>query len=172
MPIWVRAATSDDAEALSTLAFAAKSHWGYPPDWMDLWRAELTIRPEYLREHTTFVAAEDGVPVGMCVFEKHGEGECSLEHVWIAPDRHGRGVGRTLVTLALREAATAHMTRMRVVSDPHAEGFYAHLGASRLGDVPSPMPGAPDRTLPVLCFVINSQRPTDNSQGTSLGGAA
>jgi hypothetical protein len=36
--IWVRLATADDAPALSTLAWQAKSHWGYPPDWIDLWR--------------------------------------------------------------------------------------------------------------------------------------
>ena len=70
MSVWARLATADDAPRLTELARQAKSHWGYPPDWIDLWRDELTITLAYIAEHPTFVAAEDGVPVGMCVLEK------------------------------------------------------------------------------------------------------
>ena len=150
----MRLATADDAPALSALALRAKSHWGYPPDWIDLWREELAITPAYLTEHTIFVAAEDGVPIGMCALEKRGDGGGAIENVWIAPDRHRLGVGRTLVILALREAAMAGFTSVRVVSDPFAEGFYSRLGADRCGQVPAPMPGAPDRALPVLVFAM------------------
>ncbi len=153
MSVWVRLASEDDAPALSALALRAKSHWGYPPDWIDLWREELTITPAYLARHTTFVATEEDTPIGMCVLERR-DGECSVENVWIAPDRHGQGVGRALVMRALREAGHAGMTSVRVVSDPFAEGFYTRLGAERCGEVRAPMPGAPDRTLPVLVFGV------------------
>jgi predicted N-acetyltransferase YhbS len=149
--VWVRHAVPDDAAALSALAVRAKSHWGYPPEWIELWRAELTMTPEYLARHLAFIAAEDGVPLGMCVLERRDSG-WSLENVWIAPDRHRQGVGRALVIRALREAAAAGARAVRVVSDPFAEGFYTRLGAERRGEIPSPMPGAPDRTLPVLEF--------------------
>ncbi len=158
MAIWVRHAVPDEAAALSALAVRAKSHWGYPPDWIDLWRSELTIRPEYLARHTVFVAAEEGAPVGMCVLERRDTG-WSLENVWIAPDRHRQGVGRALVIRALREAAASGSTAVRVVSNPFAEGFYTRLGAQRRGEVPSPMPGAPDRTLPLLVFDVGAQHP-------------
>ena len=39
-----------------------------------------------------------------------------------------------------------------VVSDPNAEEFYVKLGARRVGKVNAPMPGAPERTLPLLEF--------------------
>ncbi len=39
---------------------------------------------------------------------------------------------------------------MGVASDPGAETFYTRLGARRVGTDPAPMPGAPDRILPVL----------------------
>jgi predicted N-acetyltransferase YhbS len=151
--IWVRLATPDDAPALSALALQAKRHWGYPPEWIDRWKEELTITPAYLARHAAFVAAENGVPIGMCALEQRADGG-AIENVWIAPNRHRLGVGRALVRRALREAAVAGMTSVRVVSDPYAEGFYSRLGAERRGEVPSPMPGAPDRTLPVLCFAV------------------
>ena len=149
----MRLATGDDAPALTALARQAKSHWGYPSEWIELWRDELTITPAYIAEHTTFVAAEDGVPVGMCALEKRADGG-AIENVWIAPDRHRLGVGRALVMRALREAAMAGLSSVRVVSDPFAEGFYSRLGAERCGQVAAPMPGAPDRTLPVLAFAV------------------
>jgi ribosomal protein S18 acetylase RimI-like enzyme len=107
--IWVRLAAADDATALSALALQAKSHRGYPPDWIELWREELTITPAYLAEHTAFVAAENGAVIGMCVLEKRADGG-AIENVWIAPDRHRLGVGRALVMRALREAAIAGMS--------------------------------------------------------------
>ena len=149
----MRLATGDDAPALTALARQAKSHWGYPSEWIELWRDELTITPAYIADHTTFVAAEDGVPVGMCALEKRADGG-AIENVWIAPDRHRLGVGRALVMRALREAAMAGLSSVRVVSDPFAEGFYSRLGAERCGQVAAPMPGAPDRTLPVLAFAV------------------
>jgi len=37
-----------------------------------------------------------------------------------------------------------------VVTDPHAEPFYLRLGARRVGEIAAPMPGAPERKLPLL----------------------
>ena len=158
MAIWVRRAVAHDAPALTVLALRAKSRWGYPAEWIDLWREELTITPQYISKHTLFVATDEEIPIGMCALERVAGG-CSLENVWIAPDRQRRGIGRTLVMLALREAARTHAGAVRVVSDPFAEGFYTRLGAERRGEVPSPMPGAPDRVLPVLFFEIGGNRP-------------
>ena len=118
-----------------------------------MWREELTITPAYLAQHTTFVATEEDTPIGMCVLEKRSD-EGAIENVWIAPDRHRLGVGRALVIRALREAAIAGLISVRVVSDSFAEGFYTRLGAERRGEVRAPMPGAPDRTLPVLVFAV------------------
>jgi hypothetical protein len=38
----------------------------------------------------------------------------------------------------------------RILSDPYAEPFYLKLGARRIGEVASPMEGAPSRTLPLM----------------------
>lgn len=41
-----------------------------------------------------------------------------------------------------------------MLSDPFAEAFYLRLGARRVGSVPAPMPGAPERLLPELEFTF------------------
>ena len=149
----VRAVDAADAAALSALARRAKAHWGYPPEWIDAWTAELTLTPDYLRTHDGFVAISAGAPVGVCMIEVNGA-EAELAHVWIAPDHHGRGVGRQLVDRALALARTRSVERVRVLSDPFAEPFYLRLGATRTGAEPAPMPGSPGRVLPVVEFTL------------------
>lgn len=153
MSFLIRAATPEDAPRLSRLARQAKASWGYPPEWLDQWRDALTITPEYLRSYRGLVAANDEDILGVCVLALRGH-DASLEHLWIAPDRQRQGVGRALVGVALEIAAKAGVPRVAVESDPFAEGFYTGLGARRIGSTPAPMPGAPDRALPVLEFRV------------------
>jgi GNAT superfamily N-acetyltransferase len=154
--IHFRPAASADAEAATALACRAKASWGYPPEWLALWREALTITPEYLAMHQGLVAVRGNDLVGICVLESRGE-EASLEHVWIAPDHQGRGIGRTLVERALEVARDAGIAKVRVESDPFAEPFYLHLGAQRVGAVAAPAPGAPERILPLLEFTLPSE---------------
>jgi ribosomal protein S18 acetylase RimI-like enzyme len=149
----IRRATADDADALSDLAHRAKAHWGYPATWMREWDAQLTIIPGYLEMHDVWVSEEDGAIVGMCALEDRQD-RWNLEHVWVDPAAHGRGVGRALVLHALEEARRRHDGVVELLSDPYASGFYERLGARRAGEVPAPMPGAKDRTLPRYEFLI------------------
>jgi N-acetylglutamate synthase-like GNAT family acetyltransferase len=123
---------------------------------MDLWRTALTITPEYLSAHAGLVAVENDRPVGCCVLELR-KNEGSLEHLWMEPECHGRGIGRMLVAQALAIASRAGVPRVVVIADPFAEGFYLKLGAVRTGKVPAPMPGAPDRMLPLLEFAVQPE---------------
>jgi N-acetylglutamate synthase-like GNAT family acetyltransferase len=151
----IRRARSEDADALSDLAHRAKAHWGYPAAWMREWDAQLTIIPGYLDLHDVFVAEKDGSIVGMCALEDRHD-RWHLEHVWVEPSEHGHGVGRALVLHALDEARRRHEGNVELLADPYASGFYERLGARRAGDVPAPMPGARDRTLPKYEFVLRS----------------
>ena len=152
MAIGIRLAEPSDAAALSAIAQRAKAHWGYPVAWLARWKRELTFTAPYLTVNTAFVATEGGTPIGVCVLQQTPV--AALEHVWVDPVHHGRGVGRALVTHALATARELGLDRVRVESDPFAEAFYRHLGARPIGAVPAPMPGAPDRVLPLLEFTL------------------
>jgi predicted N-acetyltransferase YhbS len=147
----IRKAVPHDAPVLTALARAAKASWGYPPHWLEQWAPDLLITPEYIAAQDVFVATLDGTVVGMAALEVDGSA-ASLEHAWINPGFHGRGLGAALVRQALEAAANRGASTVRVVSDPFAEPFYVRLGAMRRGAVPAPMPGCPDRVLPHLEF--------------------
>ena len=147
MRIEIRRATSNDSQRATELARRAKAHWGYPAEWLAAWDSDLAISAEDIDTHRTFVASLDDEVVGVCQLQE-GERGAMLEHVWVDPQCHGRGVGRALVLHALSEARGV----IAVVADPNAENFYVKLGAQRVGDVAAPMPGAPARTLPLLEF--------------------
>jgi len=155
MQAQIRHAGPEDAAHASQLAWRAKSSWGYTDEWLELWREALTITAEHLRAHESLVAISGDQIVGVCILESHSD-RGSLEHVWVAPEYQGRGIGRALVQRALDKAALLGLATVEVASDPFAETFYLRLGARRLRVMFAPMPGAPERTLPVLEFVLGS----------------
>ena len=145
MKIEIRRAVSTDSERATELARRAKAHWGYPEEWLAAWDADLKITEAAIERHPTFVAALDDEVVGVCQLQESDQ-HAFLEHVWVDPSAHGRGVGRALVEHARSNARGV----IAIVADPHAEGFYFRLGARRVGEISAPMPGAPERKLPLL----------------------
>ena len=147
-------ATPADAPALSAIAWAAKAHWGYPAHWLDQWRDQLTITPEFVAANDTFVARHDGQIVGFHALLETAEG-CRLEHLWILPEWMGQGIGRRLFAHAAGRAADRGAASLTIEADPNAEPFYLHLGARRSGVKTSKIDGH-RRELPLLTFPLAS----------------
>jgi GNAT superfamily N-acetyltransferase len=144
----VRAPVLEEAPRLSAIAQAAKAHWGYPAEWLELWRGELTFDAATLEREWIRVAESEGRVVALVALAEEG-GELELSHLWVDPVAMGMGIGRTLFEAAVAEARRRGARRLRIVADPHAETFYEHLGARRAGSVPSRPAG---RTLPLMLF--------------------
>lgn len=150
----IRPARPDESELLGELACAAKAHWGYPPDVMALWADDLGVSPEFIEEHHVVCAERDGEVVGFAaVCEEDGAFE--LEHLWVRPERMHQGVGRALLGEIVEHVRPLGATGIRIVSDPHAEGFYLKLGARRVGAKESTK--RPGRFLPVLVLDIEEE---------------
>jgi len=154
MPVVIRRCRSTDAPALTRLAHAAKRHWGYPDTLIDLWSPALTFTPAFLAAASAYAAVEDGRLVGVCAVAGAGV-ERELEHLWVLPERIGRGIGRRLLGHAIRRERTRGTQRLRIAADPNAEGFYRRLGAQLVGSVPS-MPAG--RRLPLLALELTPRR--------------
>lgn len=143
--ISIRRAIPADSTRVTEVARLAKAHWGYPAEWLARWHDGLAITAAEIAEHPTWVAEIDEQIAGVCQIQGD-TGRFMLEHVWVDPAQHGRGVGRALV-----EAARSSVVGLlHIVADPNAERFYIRLGAERVGEVEAPMPGAPERKLPLL----------------------
>ncbi|HEY0140723.1 MAG TPA: GNAT family N-acetyltransferase [Thermoanaerobaculia bacterium] len=143
--ISIRRAVPSDAVRATEVARSAKAHWGYPAEWLARWHDGLAIKEQDIEVHPTYVAVVEDEVVGVCQVQGDS-GRFMLEHVWVDPAAHGRGVGRALVEHAKGSVDGI----LHIVADPNAEPFYLKLGAERVGEVEAPMPGAPGRKLPLL----------------------
>src|SRR6266550_8674687 len=95
MNLQIRRATPDEAEALTALAHAAKRHWGYPEEWIEQWRTDLTITPDFIANNEVFVAVISDEIAGCCALVVN-DSLAEIEHMWIKPEHIGSGVGRAL----------------------------------------------------------------------------
>ena len=41
----IQRGAAEDAAALTALALRSKAHWGYPQEWLAIWKPELTLSP-------------------------------------------------------------------------------------------------------------------------------
>jgi GNAT superfamily N-acetyltransferase len=134
---------------LTAIAHAAKRHWGYPESWIAAWGEALTITPAFVAARPVFVAEDGGGAVrGFHALAPAGD-DWTLEHLWVLPDCIGTGVGRLLFEHAAATARAGGAAALAIEADPHAEGFYRHMGARRVGEVPAAMDDRP-RILPLL----------------------
>lgn len=154
----IRRATASDAAGLTGLAHRAKASWGYSAEWLEVWNAQLTIGADYIAEQQVFVATVVEHVAGCCALEDLGA-DWELAHLWVDPQFQRMGIGRMLVRHALGVAAATRPGLVRVQADPNAMEFYRRLGASVIRSSPAPMPGAPERELPELCFMLPDHGP-------------
>lgn len=143
----IRRAVAADADTLSAIAQAAKRHWGYPEQWLEMWRRDLTLDGERVAARPVYVIESGDGIAGFYALEP-GAGRWTLDHLWVRPDRLRQGLGRRLVADALARARADGATGLDIEADPNAEPFYHRLGGRRVGYVAAPLPGDALRQLP------------------------
>ena len=141
----IRPARPGEAVTLTELAMRSKAHWGYDADFMAVLRPILTIGEGDLLRSPVRVLDAGGTAVGW--YRLTGEppsGE--LEDLWLEPSAIGRGRGRVLFEHALATASELGFDELVIEAEPNAKGFYAAMGATRVGERRSPS----GRTLELL----------------------
>lgn len=105
------------------------------------YRALLTAHPdaielpaEQIEAGLVHVAGRHGRIVGFVVLLPASQGEAELDGLFTEPDSWKQGIGRALVAHAERVAADAGATRLRVLANPDALGFYEACGFTRIGE--------------------------------------
>jgi GNAT superfamily N-acetyltransferase len=149
----VRSAVASDAQALTRLVFRAKAFWGYPKEWMEAWRKELTVTSDYVAQHRVVLAEAEQRLVAFYGLEFRTD-VAHLEHLWVEPAHIGSGLGRKLLALACEDARNHGYNVMELVADPNAEGFYLRQGAIRIGEIRGHVLGHP-RVLPKMQLVLS-----------------
>jgi len=144
----IRQASPNEAAALTQIAHDAKRYWGYPENWIQHWRANLTISPDFISNNEVYVAEREDEIIGFYALVL-GDRRAELEHMWVAAGHIGTGVGKELFVHAMQRAAGENVSAVEISSDPNAEGFYERMGARRISEDSSEIDGQA-RTLPRL----------------------
>ncbi|MFP6882172.1 MAG: GNAT family N-acetyltransferase [Roseibacillus sp.] len=143
----IRPATSEDGEAVTSLAFRSKAGWGYPEEMMAVFRDELRISGEQLVEQGGHVAEREGAIVGFYTLAPQSAEEVELGYLFVDPGHLRQRIGSALLEHAMSLARSREFKRMTMVSDPHAAEFYEAKGAVVVGEHPTGFAG---RVLPIL----------------------
>jgi GNAT superfamily N-acetyltransferase len=168
----IRPASPNEGRTLTAIAHDAKRYWGYPESWIEHWKDDLTITPDFISGNEVYVAATDpgvdtepgpqttgdavGLPTeidGFYAIVMRGE-KAELEHMWVKPQSIGTGIGKELLMHAMETAAFLSAAALEISSDPNAEGFYKRMGAKRIGEIASEIEGQP-RILPRLSIELD-----------------
>ena len=120
---------------------------------MDLIAWDLTLTPEDLgQDHVEVLESEAGL-IGFYRLQRRGD--CAwLQDLFIDPDAVRSGHGRRLFERAADVARDWGYRSLELDSDPHAETFYLHLGAERIGMKPSTL--IPGREFPVMRYMLKT----------------
>lgn len=145
----LRRARAGEAAVLSALALRSKAHWGYPRQFLDAVREELTLAEEQLGDVT--VAEADGRALGFALLRVEGD-HAELDHMWVDEPWIGQGIGGRLLTAVLADARARGVRVIGIDADPGAEPFYARHGAVTVARVPSG--SVSGRTLPRMEIVL------------------
>jgi len=102
--LMIRAATADDANALTTIAVESNRYWGYPEHWIKRWESDFTVSPEFIRENHVYVVEDEGEVRGFYALRVAGE-KAKLEQLCVRARDFGSGVGKALFLDAMERAA-------------------------------------------------------------------
>jgi len=148
-PPSIRPARIEEALALSELCVRSKGAWGYDEAFMALARAVLQVSPQQIAARDVWVATgADGEVAGIVALGPSEEPDTlDLDKLFVEPQRIRTGIGRALIAHAINEARRRGATRLTILSDPYAAGFYERNGARLIGEAPSD--AIPGRSVPL-----------------------
>lgn len=149
----LRRAVAEDAEALTELALLSKRSWGYDDEFMRRVEPDMLVSPDDIENGYCLIAEFEGTLAAYLLARMDGE-EAFVRDLFVHPRCFNRGLGRLLFGEALQYAREQRAVRLRLDSDPNAQGFYEHLGMRCTGLVPSIVGNA--RTLPVMSLEIRA----------------
>lgn len=138
-------ATIEDADTLTSIAFLSKKHWNYPNEWMELWRKDLIISPEIIKENDAYKITSNNDIIGFIIISEQVK-FTEILHCWITPSYIGQGLGSLLLAHVF-ELQKFKGKVFEVTADPNAVPFYQKIGSLEFDQQPSMPLG---RSLPIM----------------------
>ncbi len=153
MALKIKKASLADADAMTQLIIASKRFWGYPDEWIELWQDELTVTPGKLEQRDFYLGKNGDEIIFIYSLSQLDATAYELEDCWVAPEYIGHGYGRILFDDLKERLHARGASRLKIISDPNAEGFYRKMGAVQVGEEPTKIEG---RVFPVFELKITN----------------
>ena len=134
-----------DLPRLNAICLASKMHWGYPQEWIDRWRPDLTRSQKDLEEQSIYKIENEVEIFGYCAILEDAT-NYEVTNLWVLPSYIGQGFGRLLLEKTM-EIVVQKAKPILVEADPNAETFYARQGFVTYAQKESYPPG---RFLPLM----------------------
>ena len=150
----LRKAQQNDRAALSALCLRSKAWWGYDAEFMALCVDELKLTSQDLATTDVMIAETKGQLAGMAQISIEND-KADLQRLFIDIPYMGKGCGTILFDWAVAHSQQRKCRVMTIEADPQAAAFYYHMGAVKIGDIPSG--SIPNRYLPLLEIKLSSQ---------------
>ena len=168
----IRRAKIQEAEILTKISFSSKGYWNYPEEFYGIWSKELTISSDYIRKNDVFVFENESKIIGYySIVDLKDDIEvsgikiskgCWLEHMFIEPQRIGKGIGTKMFEHLLEWCTSQGFYKLGVLADPNSRGFYEKMGCEYKFEYPSTIK---DRTTPYLHLKIRRRKPPQEDKG-------
>lgn len=94
----------------------------------------IDLDEEMLANNEVFVAEIAGRIVGFATIVAHEGNDAELEGLFVEPALWRKGIGRALVQQVEREAMAWGASRLHVMANQNALGFYTAMGFSKIGE--------------------------------------
>jgi len=143
MDTLLRLASADDVPALAALYAQAARRLGpqvYTPEQVRAWAsfgADTPAFRDYVLRAETWVAEQDGEPVGFCGIDGHGE----VRSLYVRAELTRRGVGSRLLAHALAGSRARGVTRFSAWATPFSRPVFERAGFVVAGTVVEPYQG-------------------------------
>ncbi|MDW3195153.1 MAG: GNAT family N-acetyltransferase [Cytophagales bacterium] len=151
-------ATYSIAHSLTELTIRSKAHWGYSPEQMEAWRADLTISEDYVAQNHVFALKDQQQILGYYSFFEESSAVVKLDNLFIDPDFMGQGFGGKLMDDFIQKVEIMGFEKVTLDADPNARTFYLKYGFRIAGRLETSIPG---RYLPVMRLDLKSAQKTD-----------
>jgi ribosomal protein S18 acetylase RimI-like enzyme len=140
-----------DSKLLSSIAFNSKKNWGYSNGLMNLWKEDLEITEDYIRENKTVKAFDGKTFLGFFAIKNIDIQNAELDHLWLKPENIKKNYGREIFSHIIEYLSSNGIEKMTLIAEPNAIGFYQKMNGSPVGKFQSKISG---RVLDIYEFKI------------------
>ncbi len=148
----IREAKPEEADKLTELCLVSKASWGYPKEWIEKWRTELTITPEIISNSIAIVAEKKEKIIGFWCRPKVDSTYILYGFLFIDPRYMGKGIAKKLYEELKIRLLAIGIESFVIEADPNAVPFYLKLGAEKIGEKESQ--SIQGRKIPILKFIL------------------